>query len=191
MKGFSKTLDVSSPHEQLIEYVNFIQTRLQLHFNHLDEVIHDLGIVSDKSPGIPILKLDSGSTDIFLGYVKHCEQCFLFELFRNPNLLEKTFTKLFEGIVDVSFISLDILTYNDMCQRCFSGCDRFFPILEHIIEQTQHKKIPLKIFISSFRPFEIHIDKDNSAGFTRGVKNLMIMSDLISRPTSFLVIPIL
>lgn len=137
---FSRTLDILSPREQLIGYLNFIRTQLKLPFNHLDNVVHDLSTISDRSPGIPTLKLDSGITDIFLGYVKHCEQCFLFELFRNPNLLEKTFTKLFEGIIDVSFISLDILTYNDMCQRCFSGCDRFFPILENIIEQTQHKK---------------------------------------------------
>ena len=167
---FSKTLDILSPREQLIEYLKFIQENLDLSFNNLNDVINNLIIISDKSSGIPTLKLDSGSTDIFLGYVKHCEQCFLFELFRNPNLLEKTIKKLFEG--DVSSISLDILTYNDMCQRCFAGCDRFFPMLENTIEQVQGKKIPLNIFISSFRPFEIHIDKDNSAGFTRGEKKI-------------------
>ena len=52
-----------------------------------------------------------------------------------------------------------------MCQRCFASCDRYLPEL-----QEATKGIPVRIYVSSFRPFEINISKSNSAGFTRGLK---------------------
>lgn len=163
---FSKTLDILSPRQQLIEFVRFIYDCLELKFDALDQVQEALVVSeeSDRLP-VPVLRLQSGDLDVPLGYVKHCEQCFIFELFRNPTLIEKALAFLLNKATDKPpFISLDIITYNDMCQRCFAACDRYLSMLQKMIED-----IPVRIHVSSFRPFEINISKSNSAGFTRGL----------------------
>lgn len=75
---FSKTLDVLSPRQQLIEFVRFIYNHLELKFETLDQVQATLiaNEKSDQLPGVPVLRLQSGDLDVPLGYVKHCEQCY-------------------------------------------------------------------------------------------------------------------
>ena len=131
---FSKTLDILSPREQLVGYIDFITNTLDLAFEKLAEVRSSLnGVIEpDQTLSIPVLRLESGGLDIPLGHVKHCEQCFIYELYRNPILLESTLRVLTQETTKKSeyYISLNILTYNDMCQRCFAACDRFLPILK-------------------------------------------------------------
>lgn len=115
---FSKILDILSPRRQLVEFVGFICDHLKLKFDALDQVQKKLvtSKESDRLPGIPMLRLRSGDLDVPLGYVKHCEQCLIFELFRNPALIERALGILLERTTDAPlFISLDIITYNDMC----------------------------------------------------------------------------
>lgn len=189
---FSKSFDISSPRERLVRYVKFVSETLGLQFDQLDKVCTKLSDKSctDKSPGIPTLRLESGELDVPLGYIRHCEQCFFFELIDNPDLLQRVLKALLSEVAGASYISLNILTYNDMCQRCFAGCTKFLTIL-----QTQTKVasvIPIShVFISSFRPFEIKISDTQSAGFTRGTKKCNTYEEYSQLPScnSDIIIP--
>ena len=167
---FSKTLDIMPPRQQLIRFVSFVRDDLKLKFDALDQVQSELAREeSDQLPGVPMLRLRSGDLDVPLGYIKHCEQCFIFELFRNPDLAKKALDFLSkEETGTISFIALDIITYNDMCQRCFAVCDRYLPQLREMANDVLGRIIPLRIYVSSFRPFEINVSRKRSADFTRG-----------------------
>ena len=175
---FSKTLDIRTPKEQLLEYVHFIVDTLGLKFDKLDKVIEALkSNKPDQLPGIPGLHLESGELDVPLGYIKHCEQRFIFELIHNPVLIEKVKEIIMQkSPASDAYISLDIITYNDMCQRCFAACDSCILHLQAMIGYD------VFINISSFRPFRINVNASENAGFTRGEKTYASYEDYTQMP---------
>lgn len=121
----------------------------------------------------------------------HCEQVLLYMILRDDILIRDLVSRLItqnEAFASLtsndSIITFDILTYNDMCPKCFSTCYHLQKTLETSINRIlfeeirkigklndflkrQSFPINVQIQISSFRPFLIMGDL-----MTRGTKEL-------------------
>ncbi len=109
----------------------------------------------------------------------HCEQVLLYMLLKDDSLIKDLVSRLItkDGALGLlmskdSIFTFDILTYNDMCPRCFSTCYHLQETLASSInrilfeemrkigklnELSEKREFPIhvQIQISSFRPFLI------------------------------------
>lgn len=161
---FTGRNSIYSPKQQMLAFINNLQTNKKLVFNKIEEVKRALEKQSDSNS----IRLEDNPLDVHLGYIKHCEQCFIFDLLTSQKLNDIADVLRLKDITEGDYVSFDILTYNDMCQRCFAGCKIFKEKLENMLYKIVNRNIPLKIYISSLRPFEIVVDKDQTNGYTRG-----------------------
>lgn len=107
----------------------------------------------------------------------HCEQLFLYECLKDDVIISNLLNNLpldcdlSSLYSEADFISFDIITYNDMCHKCFESCEGNFYDLEsrfnrilveklHIcgklkeaLDKRENSFLPLKIRISSFKPY--------------------------------------
>jgi hypothetical protein len=121
----------------------------------------------------------------------HCEQVLLYAILKDDSLIRDLVSRLitrenaFEILISKdSIITFDIVTYNDMCPKCFSTCYHLQKTLEmninrilfeelrklgKLIDFSKRADFPVnvQIQISSFRPFLI---MDNLV--TRGEKGM-------------------
>lgn len=119
----------------------------------------------------------------------HCEQVLLYMMLKDDSLIRDLVSRLItqnEAFASLtskdSIITLDILTYNDMCPKCFSTCYHLQKTLETSINRILFEEIKkrgklldfskrgafpvnVQIQVSSFRPFLIIGDL-----MTRGTK---------------------
>ncbi|MDR1982240.1 MAG: hypothetical protein LBQ08_00355, partial [Holosporaceae bacterium] len=119
----------------------------------------------------------------------HCEQVLLYMILKDDSLIRDLVSRLitqngaFASLISRnSIITFDILTYNDMCPKCFSTCYHLQKTLETNINRILFEEIrklgkltdfskrgafpiSVQIQISSFRPFLIMDDL-----MTRGIK---------------------
>lgn len=99
-----------------------------------------------------------------IGALLHCEQVTLLKILDSKWVLLPIVISLVEkvGKNEIKAISLDIFTYNDMCENCFSTCDKQFEQLKSaIVDVFKFAKrcvAPFdpgfNIYISSFRPYQ-------------------------------------
>lgn len=103
--------------------------------------------------------------DKLLGSILHCEQAIIAKSVLSKQFLANWIGSNFEAcsFENGSFLSFDIITYNDMCPKCFSTCLNVREILEENINlilrekyaSKLKEKLSLRIFISSFRPYAV------------------------------------
>ncbi len=121
-----------------------------------------------------------------LGKILHCEQVVLFKMLTDAEILNQ----LVDGLIskmhtsEIGFffennpqITLDIVTYNDMCSKCFATCYNMQQRLQSSVNALLFDKldrlhifptsfpVPVTILISSFRPFKL-----DDCHYTRGIK---------------------
>lgn len=129
------------------------------------------GLINDKTYGSEI--------NSFL----HCEQTFINKLLLDP---ETSFIKKLQTLQlvseNITHITFDIITYNDMCPKCFSTCLTSLEQLKTILYNALHitdTSIPFSIIVSSFRPYRIDdslIKSLNERLYSRGI-NVQSMDD--------------
>lgn len=116
--------------------------------------------------------------DSSIAEVLHCEQVFLYRTLVKDGIFDSLIGNLLaqEGILDflrspTSYITFDIVTYNDMCPKCFSTCYHMSEILSSKINEAITRKTKtdgtffsifdarggkpfnVSIQVSSFRPY--------------------------------------
>lgn len=123
----------------------------------------------------------------FLAKVLHCEQTMIFKMLTDKEILNQLVDKLICKMQTESIetflgnnpqITLDIVTYNDMCPKCFATCFYMQQRLQSYINSLLIEKldklnflseqmcfpVPVTILISSFRPFKV-----NETEFSRSI----------------------
>lgn len=166
---FTDPISIHPPKNRLVKFIEFLQTN-GLNFYKLGEAKTALLNQTVSPRTTDNLRLDD-EADIFIGYVKHCEQCFIFTLINDSSLLLREVVDglNLQSVANGDYLSFDILTYNDMCQRCFGGCQVFQRLLAAKLQGlVPGVNIPVRIHVSSIRPFAIQIGKGLSFGYTRG-----------------------
>ncbi len=120
-------------------------------------------------------KIGKAAGDIF-----HCEQVVIYKLLTDSEFLSGVISELMEGMIDLLppriCLDFDIITFNDMCPKCFSTA--FFRFDEMKLEISKQlslyfqsaqktellsQKFPIifRILVSSSRPYKIETaDKD-------------------------------
>jgi len=122
-----------------------------------------------------------------LAKVLHCEQTMIFKMLTDKEILSQLVDKLICKMQTESIeaflennpqITLDIVTYNDMCPKCFATCFNMRQRLQSYINSLLIEKldklnflskqmrfpVPVTILISSFRPFKV-----NETEFSRSI----------------------
>lgn len=106
------------------------------------------------------------SIDDMLKFFLHCEQIILLHILNNTSLFQEVLKTNRETIPDggkIQKITLDIITYNDMCPKCFATCECFFNelktnILNSLCPKCNFDDIQFQIIVSSLQPYEIKKD---------------------------------
>lgn len=169
---FLKSYDGLSPLQAEINFVNFIKTKNG--WNDLDEIkfVLERRLRNTEVLDIPDLSFSSNSSDQekdkLLGSILHCEQAVLVKSMLSDQFLFNWISNLspvdFGSPSDLSFLSFNIITYNDMCPKCFSTCfvcreeleQRVNQVLRKVVQQRwPETDVPLKVFVSSFRPYVV------------------------------------
>lgn len=129
------------------------------------------GLINDRTYGSEI--------NSFL----HCEQTFINNLLLDPKApFIKKLQQTAIASENITHITFDIITYNDMCPKCFSTCLTSLEQLKMILYQALHitdLSIPFNIIVSSFRPYRIDdslIKSLNERLYSRGI-NVQSMDD--------------
>lgn len=169
---FLKSYDGLSPLQAEINFVDFIAAKNS--WGELSEIKSALEarLLRSGVLDIPDLTFSSNPSeqqkDQLLGSILHCEQAVLVKSMLSDQFLSNWISNLkpvnFGSPNDVDFLSLDIITYNDMCPKCFFTCFNCRRELEVRINEALKKfckwpasqsTIPLRVFVSSFRPYAV------------------------------------
>jgi hypothetical protein len=172
---FLKLYDGLSPLDAEIQFVDFVEQRNG--YKELEPIKQEL--IKRKSQvksvlAIPDLTFTTDPTnDKLLGSILHCEQAVLVKTMLSDSFLIGWIGKNFDSCVfnPGSFLSFNVITYNDMCPKCFFTCTNIHKDLEKKINDTIMRmypskfksSLPLRIFISSFRPYAVDADKHTRA----------------------------
>lgn len=126
-------------------------------------------------------KIGKAAGDIF-----HCEQVVIYKMLTDSEFLSKAVDELMEGVIErlpsKICLDFDIITFNDMCPKCFSTAFfRFDEMKSEISKQiflyfqrakrtellSQKLPIIFRILVSSSRPYKIETEDVNSNLRTR------------------------
>lgn len=166
---FLKSYDGLSPLDAEIQFIRFV--REINNYTELEEL--ELALM-DRKKHMPILvtpdltfssRQEDQPKDKLLGSILHCEQAIIAKSILSKQFLANWIGRNFETCTfeKGAFLSFDIITYNDMCPKCFSTCLNTRNMLEKsvntILQEMYPSKLteplPLRIFISSFRPYAV------------------------------------
>lgn len=128
-----------------------------------------------------------------IGSLLHCEQVILLQLLFREAYRDGLFKYLHSKLPkykydDLSYVTLDIITYIDMCPKCFATCEFFFDNLKNIILSNlfpEHSAddIPFQIIISSLQPYTYKIAAPDK--FTRNSRNNNISLEVFYAEPSY------
>lgn len=168
---FLKSYDGLSPLDAEIQFIRFVRE-----INNEDHELKELeqALVDRKGDmqeilAVPDLTFSSRpgdhTKDKLLGSILHCEQAIVAKSVLSKQFLANWIGSNFEAcsFEEGSFLSFDIITYNDMCPKCFFTCSNVREKLKESINVILQEKYPsklkdplsLRIFISSFRPYAV------------------------------------
>lgn len=171
---FLKSYDGLAPLDAEIQFVRFVRETNR--YSELEELERALAARKRTMQGIlavPDLTFSSRSEDQpkdkLLGSILHCEQAIVAKSVLSKQFLANWIGNNFEScsFERGSFLSFDIITYNDMCPKCFSTClnvrKRLEESINAILQEKYASKLQetlfLRIFISSFRPYAVDADQ--------------------------------
>lgn len=167
---FLKSYDGLSPLDAEIQFIKFVRETNGYHeLEELERVLADRKKAMRGFLVAPDLTFSSRPEDQpkdkLLGSILHCEQAIVAKSVLSKQFLANWMGNNFEvcSFEKGSFLSFDIITYNDMCPKCFSTCLKVRKRLEESINAILQEKyasklkesLPLRIFISSFRPYAV------------------------------------
>lgn len=157
--GFSNPIDFELKFLELIAKINGTEG----YFKGLDITIEKLRIAASKYISFSIPNLDTGEEEVDrqLRSLRHCEQTILIRSILDRTFLQDWISGIKKTDDTPMVIMLNIVTYNDMCQRCFSTSIRAHELLTKTINEELKKNriistdLPLQIAVSSFRPYTV------------------------------------
>lgn len=173
---FLKSYDGLSPLDAEIQFIRFVREINNEDHENEDHELKELeqALVDRKRDMQEILavpdltfssRTEDQTKDKLLGSILHCEQAIVAKSVLSKQFLANWIGSNFEAcsFEEGSFLSFDIITYNDMCPKCFSTCSNVREKLKGSINVILQEKYPsklkdplsLKIFISSFRPYAV------------------------------------
>ena len=168
-------------------------------FNKIFELNPYLKKTYDNNPkgvigfieGKPIGKIEALANDKIYGSdinsFLHCEQAVVIDFLSNPQSsfirqIQQQASKI-GNKKDITKITFDIITYNDMCPKCFSTCcsakEQLIQQIRGALKIEETQEIEFQLIISSFRPYGIDESLQASLDgkkYTRGI-NLTVMDD--------------
>ena len=162
---FLKSGDNRHPLDVAIQFVTLVMENRG--GDDLDEIKNDLidrKKVLNNHLAVPDLTFSKNpEKDKLFGSILHCEQAILIKCLMSDRFLADWIAHNFDGCTFESndFLSLDIITYDDMCPKCFSTCKNAHKSLQKKINNLLRKEtncqqcLTLKILISSFRPYAV------------------------------------
>lgn len=171
---FLKSYDGLSPLDAEIQFIRFVrETNSYRELEELEQVLADRKKAMRGLLVAPDLTFSSRPEDQpkdkLLGSILHCEQAIVAKSVLSKQFLANWIGNNFEtcSFEKGSFLSFDIITYNDMCPKCFSTClnvrERLEESINAILQEKYASKLkeslPLRIFISSFRPYAVDADQ--------------------------------